>query len=63
MPGEWKILSPCTTLASEGRTIGGNEYLPRRGLNGPPSGEAAEEFSRFVNGGGRGRAGFHAGRF
>src|SRR5882724_10692288 len=51
-----KYLSPCTTLASEGRTYPVEiEYLPRRvGLNGPPVWEmAAEEFSRFVNGGGQ----------
>ncbi|MDR3457025.1 MAG: ATP-dependent helicase HrpB [Verrucomicrobiae bacterium] len=47
----------CSTLASEGRTYPVEiEYLPRRvGLNGPPVWElAAEEFSRFVNGGGQG---------
>jgi len=52
-----KYLSPCGTLASEGRTFPVEiEYLPRRmGLNGPPVWElAAEEFSRFVNSGGEG---------
>lgn len=52
-----KYLSPCTTLASEGRMFPVEvEYLPRRlGPNGPPVWEqAAEEFSRFVNNGGEG---------
>jgi ATP-dependent helicase HrpB len=52
-----KYLSPCATLASEGRTFPVEvEYLPHRvGLNGPPVWEiAAEEFSRYVNGGGEG---------
>ena len=52
-----KYLSPCATLASEGRTFPVEvEYLPHRvGLNGPPVWEiAAEEFSRYVNSGGEG---------
>ena len=52
-----KYLSPCRTLASEGRTFPVEiEYLPHRvGLNGPPVWEtAADEFSRYVNGGGEG---------
>ena len=52
-----KYLSPCATLASEGRTFPVEvEYLPHRaGLNGPPVWElAADEFSRYVNGGGEG---------
>jgi ATP-dependent helicase HrpB len=52
-----KYLSPCATLASEGRTFPVEvEYLPHRvGLNGPPVWEiAAEEFSRYVNAGGEG---------
>jgi len=52
-----KYLSPCTTLASEGRTYPVEiEYLPHRvGLNGPPVWElAAQEFSRYVNSGGEG---------
>jgi ATP-dependent helicase HrpB len=52
-----KYLSPCTTLASEGRTFPVEiEYLPHRvGSNGPPVWEiAAEEFSRYVNSGGAG---------
>ncbi len=52
-----KYLSPCTTLASEGRTFPVEiEYLPyRAGLNGPPVWEiAAEEFSRYINAGGAG---------
>lgn len=52
-----KYLSPCSTLASEGRTFPVEiEYLPHRaGLNGPPVWElAAEEFSRYVNAGGEG---------
>jgi ATP-dependent helicase HrpB len=52
-----KYLSPCSTLSSEGRTFPVEvEYLPHRvGLNGPPIWElAAEEFSRYVNGGGEG---------
>ncbi len=47
----------CSVLASQGRTFPVEvEYLPRRlGLNAPPVWElAAEEFSRFVNGGGQG---------
>jgi ATP-dependent helicase HrpB len=47
----------CSVLASDGRTFPVDvEYLPRRtGANGPPVWElAAEEFSRFVNGGGVG---------
>jgi ATP-dependent helicase HrpB len=47
----------CSVLASEGRTFPVEvEYLPRRlGMNAPPVWElAAEEFSRFVNGGGQG---------
>jgi ATP-dependent helicase HrpB len=47
----------CAVLASAGRTFPvETEYLPRRvGLNGPPVWElAAEEFARFVNGGGEG---------
>jgi ATP-dependent helicase HrpB len=47
----------CSVLASDGRTFPVDvEYLPRRtGANGPPVWElAAEEFSRFVNGGGAG---------
>jgi ATP-dependent helicase HrpB len=52
-----KYLSPCATLSSEGRTFPvGIEYLPHRtGANGPPVWElAADEFSRFINGGGEG---------
>ena len=52
-----KYLSPCATLASEGRTFSVEvEYLPHRvGLNGPPVWKiAAEEFSRYVNAGGEG---------
>ena len=52
-----KYLSPCATLASEGRAFPVEvEYLPHRvGLNGPPVWEiAAEEFSRYVNAGGEG---------
>jgi len=52
-----KYLSPCATLASEGRTFPVEvEYLPYRvGLNGPPVWEiATAEFSRYVNGGGEG---------
>ncbi len=52
-----RYLSPCATLASEGRTYPVEvEYLPRRlGLNAPPAWDlAAEEFSRFVNAGGEG---------
>ncbi len=47
----------CSVLSSEGRTFPVEvEYLPRRlGLNAPPAWElAAEEFSRFVLGGGAG---------
>ncbi len=47
----------CSVLASEGRTFPVEvEYLPHRtGLNGPPVWElAAQEFSRYVNGGGDG---------
>jgi ATP-dependent helicase HrpB len=47
----------CSVLSSEGRTFPVEvEYLPHRvGLNGPPVWElAAEEFSRYVNGGGEG---------
>jgi ATP-dependent helicase HrpB len=47
----------CSTLASEGRTFPVEvEFLPHRvGVNGPPVWElAAEEFSRYVNGGGEG---------
>jgi len=47
----------CQVVASEGRMFPVEvEYLPRRlGLNGPPVWElAAEEFSRFVRGGGEG---------
>ncbi len=47
----------CSVLASEGRTFPVEvEYLPHRaGANGPPVwGLAAEEFSRYVNGGGEG---------
>ena len=52
-----KYLSPCATLASEGRTFPVEvESLPHRvGLNGPPVWEiAAEEFSRYVNAAGEG---------
>jgi ATP-dependent helicase HrpB len=52
-----QYLSPCATLSSAGRTFPVEiEYLPHRiGANGPPVWElAAEEFSRFVNGGGEG---------
>jgi ATP-dependent helicase HrpB len=52
-----RYLSPCATLASEGRMYPVEiEYLPRRlGLNAPPVWElAAAEFSRFVNSGGEG---------
>jgi ATP-dependent helicase HrpB len=52
-----KYLSPCSTLASEGRTFPVEvEYLPHRvGLNGPPVWElAAEQFSRYINSGGEG---------
>ena len=47
----------CSVLASEGRTFPVEvEYLPRRlGAGAPPVWEiAAEEFSRYVNGGGEG---------
>ncbi|MGA2243854.1 MAG: ATP-dependent RNA helicase [Verrucomicrobiota bacterium] len=47
----------CGVVTSEGRTFPVEvEYLPRRvGLNGPPVWElAAEEFARFVRGGGEG---------
>jgi ATP-dependent helicase HrpB len=47
----------CSVLASEGRTFPVEiEYLPHRvGANGPPVWElAAEEFARYVNGGGEG---------
>jgi ATP-dependent helicase HrpB len=47
----------CSVLASEGRTFPVEvEYLPRRlGAGAPPVWEiAAEEFSRFVSGGGQG---------
>ena len=47
----------CSVVSSEGRMFPVEvEYLPRRfGLNGPPVWElAAEEFSRFVSGGGEG---------
>jgi len=47
----------CSVLASEGRTFPVEvEYLPHRvGANGPPVWElAAEEFSRYVAGGGEG---------
>ena len=52
-----KYLSPCATLASEGRMFPVEiEYLPHRlGLNAPPVWEiAAAELSRYVNGGGQG---------
>ena len=52
-----KYLSPCATLASQGRTFPVEvEYLAHRvGLNGPPVWElAAEQFSRYVNAGGEG---------
>src|SRR5476651_2241059 len=52
-----KYLKTCATLSSEGRTFPvGIEYLPHRtGANGPPVWElAADEFSRFINGGGEG---------
>jgi len=52
-----RYLSPCATLASEGRMYPVEiEYLPHRlGLNAPPVWElAAEEFSRFVSRGGEG---------
>ena len=52
-----KYLSPCAVLSSEGRTFPVEiDYLPHRvGVNGPPVWElAAEEFSRYVNGGGQG---------
>ena len=47
----------CATLSSEGRTYPVTvEYLPHRtGVNGPPVWElAADEFSRYVDGGGEG---------
>ena len=47
----------CSVVQSEGRMFPVEmEYLPRRaGLNGPPVWDlAAEEFSRFVRGGGQG---------
>jgi ATP-dependent helicase HrpB len=47
----------CSTLASEGRTFPVEvEYLQYRvGMNGPPVWElAAEQFARYVNGGGEG---------
>jgi ATP-dependent helicase HrpB len=47
----------CAVLSSEGRTFPVEiEYLPYRvGLNGPPVWElAAEQFARFVHGGGEG---------
>ncbi len=52
-----KYLSPCTTLASDGRMFPVEiEYLPHRvGLNSLPVWElAAAEFSRYVNAGGEG---------
>ena len=52
-----KYLSPCAVLSSEGRTFPVEiDYLPHRvGVNGLPVWEiAAEEFSRYVNGGGQG---------
>ena len=51
------VHSACSVLASEGRTFPVEvEYLPHRvGANGPPVWElAAEEFSRYVAGGGEG---------
>jgi ATP-dependent helicase HrpB len=54
-----KYLSPCATLASEGRTFPvGIEYLPHRiGLNGPPVWElAADVFRKYVRDGGEGDA-------
>jgi len=52
-----RYLAPCATLASAGRTFPvAVEYLPHRlGAGAPPVWElAADEFSRFVNQGGRG---------
>jgi ATP-dependent helicase HrpB len=56
-PGARSAEFKCGAVVSEGRTFPvAVEYLPRRaGLNGPPVWElAAEEFSRFVRGGGEG---------
>ena len=55
-PGEGHAIA-CSVLASEGRTFPVEvEYLPHRvGANGPAVWElAADEFSRYVNGGGEG---------
>jgi len=52
-----KYLSPCATLASEGRTFPVEiDYLPHRiGANGPPVWElAADVFRNFVHVGGQG---------